>query len=73
MNNLSSYCGLVEAKIRAFDKDLPVQNPYFNAVLFPQITRPSTGSVKSEQATRARIKKIALDGDLLSQDGSSST
>ena len=24
MNNLSSYCGLVDAKIRAFDKDLPV-------------------------------------------------
>ena len=25
MNNLSSYCGLVDAKIRASDKDLPVQ------------------------------------------------
>ena len=25
MNNLSSYCGLVDAKIRAPDKDLPVQ------------------------------------------------
>ena len=24
MNNLSSYCGLVDAKIRATDKDLPV-------------------------------------------------
>ena len=24
MNNLSSYCGLVNAKIRASDKDLPV-------------------------------------------------
>ena len=24
MNNLSSYCGLVHAKIRASDKDLPV-------------------------------------------------
>ena len=24
MNNLSSYCGLVDAKIRACDKDLPV-------------------------------------------------
>ena len=24
MNNLLSYCGLVEAKIRASDKDLPV-------------------------------------------------
>ena len=25
MNNLSSYCGLVDAKIRVSDKDLPVQ------------------------------------------------
>ena len=27
MNNLLSYCGLVDAKIRASDKDLPVQPP----------------------------------------------
>ena len=26
MNNLSSYCGLVNAKVRASDKDLPVKN-----------------------------------------------
>ena len=26
MKDLSSYCGLVDAKIRASDKDLPVQN-----------------------------------------------
>ena len=25
MNNLLSYCGLVDAKIRASDKDLPVR------------------------------------------------
>jgi hypothetical protein len=25
MNNQLSYCGLVDAKIRASDKDLPVQ------------------------------------------------
>ena len=24
MNNLTSYCGLVDARIRAYDKDLPV-------------------------------------------------
>ena len=29
MNNLSSYCGLVDAKIRASDKDLPVQGLIF--------------------------------------------
>ena len=27
MNNLLSYCGLVDALIRASDKDLPVQKP----------------------------------------------
>ena len=26
MNNLLSYCGLVDAKIRTSDKDLPVHN-----------------------------------------------
>ena len=30
MNNLSSYCGLVDAKIRASDKDLPVGNLFGN-------------------------------------------
>ena len=25
MNNLLSYCGLIDAKIRAFDKNLPVK------------------------------------------------
>jgi len=30
MNNLSSYCGLVDAKIRAADKDLPVMNQTFD-------------------------------------------
>ena len=37
MNNLSSYCGLVDARIRASDKDLPVYKPSFDiriAVVF---------------------------------------
>ena len=28
MKNLSSYCGLVDAKIRASDKGLPVYNDF---------------------------------------------
>ena len=32
MNNLLLYCGLVDAKIRASDKDLPVQNPFDSVV-----------------------------------------
>ena len=35
MNNLLSYCGLVDAKIRASDKDLPVQ---VLRALFPLLT-----------------------------------
>ena len=31
MNNLLSYCGLVDAKIRASDKDLPVQQKFNNS------------------------------------------
>ena len=30
MNNLLSHCGLIDAKIRASDKDLPVRNCCFN-------------------------------------------
>ena len=32
MNNLSSYCVLVDAKIRASDKDLPVKNMNANII-----------------------------------------
>ena len=35
MNNLSSYCGLVDTRIRASDKDLPVTFPLINAELAP--------------------------------------
>ena len=33
MNNLLSYCGLVDAKIRASDKDLPVHKFAFSQIL----------------------------------------
>ena len=33
MNNLLSYCGLVDAEIRASDKDLPVSKTAFAAAL----------------------------------------
>ena len=36
MNNLSSYCGLVDAKIRASDKDLPVQK---NLILMKKMSK----------------------------------
>ena len=34
MNNILSYCGLVDAKIRASDKDLPVKLILFYANLY---------------------------------------
>ena len=36
MNNLSLYCGLVDAKIRASDKDLPVQIQVTNFIWVKQ-------------------------------------
>ena len=35
MNNLSSYCGLVDAKIRGSDKDLPVQRFFGHSQKLP--------------------------------------
>ena len=35
MNNVLSYCGLVDAKIRASDKDLPVQNGVVSMISKP--------------------------------------
>ena len=43
MNNLSSYCGLVDAKKRASDKDLPVMEVFFwnylTGLEVPELTR----------------------------------
>ena len=43
MNNLLSYCGLVDAKIRASDKDLPVQ--YMKKKKLPRMASPSIVSI----------------------------
>ena len=38
MNNLLSHCGLVDAKIRASDKDLPVhKGVFFRTFYFPDL------------------------------------
>ena len=34
MNNLLSYCGLIDAKIRASDKDLPVHIVFYMNYMF---------------------------------------
>ena len=38
MNNLLSYCGLVDAKIRASDKDLPVEGLNFALLFYNRTT-----------------------------------
>ena len=54
MNNLSSYCGLVDAKIRASDKDLPVtrmiqrsgsEGSLVKSIIANWIFKPSYGPV----------------------------
>ena len=37
MNNLSSYCGLVDARISASDKDLPVIKQNLGTTVFQQL------------------------------------
>ncbi len=36
MSNLLSYCGLIDARIRASDKDLPVQDFKYEKIQFQQ-------------------------------------
>ena len=52
MNNLLSYCGLVDAKIRASDKDLPVPD---NNV---QLTKTITIAAGSHQSLKVPTCKI---------------
>ena len=47
MNNLSSYFGLVDAKIRASDKDLPVLQIFDNATVIPELRKNLQISTKS--------------------------
>ena len=51
MNNLSSYCGLVDAKIIASDKDLPVMKDQKNIAgmgISVMVTRSITQMIKCE-------------------------
>ena len=47
MNNLSSYCGLVDAKKRASNKDLPVQVIKFGTKHFEKECVPQTARLTS--------------------------
>ena len=41
MNNLLSYCGLVDVRINASDKDLPVAVGVDGSLAFSEMTRPA--------------------------------
>ena len=53
MNNLSSYCGLVDAKIRASGKDLPVLRKY----LFIPTYRLCAKSTQRRETCKITVEK----------------
>ena len=64
MNNLSSYCGLVNAKIRASDKDLPVPKYFgFNDHFQDKVVHLT----RHELCNKARKKKLELYSMILNK------
>ena len=55
MNNQSSYCGLVDAKIRASDKELPVAKIFFPG---PHLTEHSVAWVLTEYTSEKKVSII---------------
>ena len=59
MNNLLSYCGLVDTKIRASEKDLPVLSNLYTVVSVDSYQDPSEnwqqGSTKKSMNTSCCI------------------
>ena len=45
MNNLLSYCGLVDVRINASDKDLPVHKGPFSRFLTPTPSHPQSRAI----------------------------
>ena len=65
MNNLSSYCGLVDAKIRAFDKDLPVLLTFFKTwkKCLPEDGDAEMRSLNSSFSNRSS-QGVVIHGDI---------
>ena len=57
MNKMSSYCGLVDAKIRFYDKDLPVK------VVYVQCLKSQTFSNSFAQNRHDLLAKIVREVD----------
>ena len=56
MNNLSSCCGLVDAKIRAFDKDLPVLKKPMYVIINNNNTADIEMKKKNHSILKSRFK-----------------
>ena len=56
MNNLLSYCGLVDAKIRASDKDLPVLTTHIFAVCEDKESAKKCKKLKKKK--KCKMKKV---------------
>ena len=71
LNNLSTYCGLVDAKIRASDKDLPVQDKHCKSTMTVTVTMTTfifgLGFEKHSSSIQQthRIFKIKMDSHRL--------
>ena len=77
MNNLLSYCGLKDSKMRASDTDLPVHssNLYFNIFLSITESQPGTPSktAKKEAELGASEFKLQKNAEVYSEPISAET
>ena len=60
MNNLLSYCGLIDAKIRASDKDLPVYRTGLAGVQFQKKNPNHFLQVKRSPDTRQIVSETCV-------------
>ena len=65
MSNLSSYCGLVDAKIRASDKDLPVYMYIFFLFYILELLEELARDYMKEMLERICIEADVSDSPLL--------
>jgi hypothetical protein len=60
MNNLLSYCGLVDARIRVSNKDLPVQKLHLIKHLLMHLSLSGTNILKLLETTTIKNEVIYL-------------
>ena len=65
MNNLSSYCGLIDAKIRASDKDLPVSQAKMEAQMQRLLQKSVEITVNVEESRVPDFQKYAEEFGVL--------